>query len=58
MRLSRQHFQMIADVLAGLKEEYGDLVPHDALVSRFAGALRSTNPQFSRDRFERAAGSE
>ncbi len=47
--MTRQHFQLIADVL----NEYEFADPEDRvnLANRFADRLRTTNPNFNRDRF-------
>lgn len=55
MRMTRQHFALIAEVLSEARRDYGETIPMNELVKRFADALRRTNPQFSRDRFERAS---
>jgi hypothetical protein len=54
--MTRKDYVLIADVLADLRETYGD---HPAVISaayRFAAALGRDNPRFDRDRFLVAAG--
>ena len=47
-KMSRQHFQMIADVIAGL--EISTTIKKD-IAEKFADALADTNPGFKRDTF-------
>ncbi len=52
--MSRKDFQLIADAIKTLPsfDQNGvDMVRFDALCSRMADALASTNPRFDRDRF-------
>lgn len=55
MTMQRRHFQMIADILAGMRiympTEYADRA-----AEYFADELRQTNPQFNRDKFLKACG--
>ena len=53
--LTRQHFELIASVLADAKTESGT-VDHASLVDRFARELATTNRAFDLERFRRAAG--
>lgn len=48
-RMSRAHYQLIADVLR-------DAADLDKAVDIFARELKATNPRFDRDRFVDAAG--
>lgn len=61
MKMTRQHFQMIADVLIGNRPN-GEAVNEYRLwrrmVKDFASALAATNGGFKRERFEHAAGLE
>lgn len=54
--MSRQHFQLIADILKDYRETYA-IPDEDAreLAKVFASTLQSTNAQFDRDRFLTAA---
>lgn len=56
-KMQRAHFQLIADCLDDIKVNVA-LEPDDkAVVARvFADRLRSTNPNFNRDRFLEACG--
>ena len=56
MKLTRQHFELVAGVLRELHAEHGDLIPSTNLVRRFATALQAHNPRFIRDRFELRSG--
>ena len=52
VNLQRRHFAFIADILLRLKGEYGLTdEQHANIVSAFTHHLRSTNPNFKRDRF-------
>ncbi len=57
MKLSRQTFQLIAEVLASTDPGYGNTEldakadTHDETVQAFADRLSATNPNFDRDRF-------
>jgi hypothetical protein len=55
MTMTRQHFQLIADVLhdAGLTDE-----DRKYLSTLFANKLATTNPNFDRTRFLKACGVE
>ena len=50
-KMSRQHFQFIADVIASLELMKSN---KDVVASKFAIALESTNPGFKRDKFIKA----
>ena len=50
-KMSRQHFQMIADVIAGL--EISTTIKKD-IAEKFADTLADTNPGFKRDTFIKA----
>ncbi len=64
VRLTRQHFQLIAETIRLLPsfdmppmDSWGshfDAVRFDVVVNRFADTLAQTNPLFSRSRFEAA----
>ena len=56
MRMTRQHFQMLADIINGLIAD-GTLCPHDGVITaaRFAIRLAETNPNFDCSRFYDAA---
>ena len=66
MKLTRQHFQFIADRIKEVKEDvecYGNPTKKagartalDALAADFAVELRNTNPNFDTDRFLEACG--
>tara|TARA_Y100001947_G_C10224845_1_gene254988 strand:- start:204 stop:404 length:201 start_codon:yes stop_codon:yes gene_type:complete len=51
-KMARQHFQLIADVIAGL--EISTTIKKD-IAEKFADALADTNPGFKRDTFIKAA---
>ena len=54
MKLSRQHFQMIAEVLQEAYTSEGEGVDKGTvgyLTDKFADRLRETNGMFNRDRF-------
>jgi len=51
MTMTRQHFQLIADVLS----DAPDVMTHDQVVAAFAAILSHTNPRFDRAKFVRAA---
>tara|TARA_Y100001951_G_scaffold44516_1_gene35210 strand:+ start:345 stop:596 length:252 start_codon:yes stop_codon:yes gene_type:complete len=51
-KMSRQHFQLIADVIASL--EISTTIKK-TIGEKFADALESTNPGFKRDYFIKAA---
>jgi hypothetical protein len=57
MTLTRQHFQLIADVV---KDSIGYSTPdsRNVLAREFANKLASTNPNFDRARFLVACGVE
>lgn len=48
-RMTRGHYQFIADTLGEIAESYG--IPKEALANSFANRLVMTNPRFKRDRF-------
>ena len=50
-KMSRQHFQFIADVIASLELMKSN---KDVVASKFAIALESTNPGFKADTFMKA----
>ena len=50
-KMARQHFQLIADVIAGL--EISTTIKKD-IAEKFADALADTNPGFKRDTFIKA----
>lgn len=57
MTMTRQHFQLIADVLMDARTLTGDddeMV--DEVAHLFAAKLATTNENFDRDRFLKAAG--
>jgi hypothetical protein len=54
MHMTRQHFQLIANVIKEATEEHGEDIPADDLIRRFGTALYLTNSAFDRGRFERA----
>ena len=58
MKLTRQHFQMIADEISATRQVYATDEKAQRLLTvlacSFAARLRSSNPQFSEDRFLRA----
>jgi hypothetical protein len=53
--MTRKHFQLIADVIRLLPSfecsQAGDVVRHNAIITRFAEALKETNPRFNAQRF-------
>ena len=51
-KMARAHFQLIADVIAGL--EISTTIKKD-IAEKFADALADTNPGFQRDTFIKAA---
>jgi hypothetical protein len=53
-RMTRQHFQLIADVIRELIENNGEDIPAHRLIQEFGSALYGTNSAFDRGRFERA----
>ena len=53
MKLSRQHFQMIAEVLHEWADGYDQTEEAQVLAELFADRLASTNGMFNRDRFMR-----
>ena len=63
MKLTRQHFQLIADIIAGLETtgascddgEYIVAVDLQELIGDMTAALSATNPHFNRERFIDAA---
>lgn len=59
MTMQRRHFELIAETLKNTRETIqGEQhkVIHDLYAKAFAQALRSTNPQFNRERFLKACG--
>jgi len=61
VRMTRQHFQLIADILKANKpNEVGDTtsfyIQWEGTVLRFAGVLAHTNPGFKKDKFLEACG--
>ena len=50
-KMSRQHFQLIADVIASL--EISTAIKKD-IAEKFADAFEDTNPMFKRDLFIKA----
>ena len=50
-KMSRQHFQLVADVVASLE---ASRAIKDHVASKFADALESTNPGFKADTFMKA----
>ena len=50
-KMSRQHFQLIADVIAGL--EISTTIKK-TIAEKFADAFEDTNPMFKRDLFIKA----
>ena len=50
-KMSRQHFQLIADVIAGL--EISTTIKK-SIAEKFADAFKDTNPMFKRDLFIKA----
>jgi hypothetical protein len=52
-RMSRGHYQLIADVIAGIGR---DGFPVSTIAKRFAADLAKTNPSFNRTRFLEACG--
>lgn len=57
MTLTRQHFQLIADVLKRAKFNTTEL-GHRTICEDFADELAKTNPNFNRRRFLTACGVE
>lgn len=61
MTMTRQHFALIAETIAGFGHYDEEHAEQDArtrsdLAYEFVRALRATNPNFNRDRFLRACG--
>lgn len=52
MKLSRQHFQMIANVVSTIDNPYTRAM----VAEQFADRLGETNPRFDADKFLLAAG--
>ena len=50
-KMSRQHFQLIADVIAGLDIS---TTIKKSIAEKFADAFEDTNPMFKRDKFIKA----
>jgi len=50
-KMYRQHFQLIADVIAGL--EISTTI-QKSIAEKFADAFEDTNPMFKRDKFIKA----
>ena len=50
-KMSRQHFQLIADVIAGLDIS---TTIKKSIAEKFADAFENTNPMFKRDLFIKA----
>ena len=50
-KMSRQHFQLIADVIAGLDIS---MTIKKTIAEKFADAFEDTNPMFKRDLFIKA----
>ena len=50
-KMSRQHFQLIADVIAGLDIS---TTIKKTIAEKFADAFEDTNPMFKRDKFIKA----
>ena len=50
-KMSRQHFQLIADVIAGLDIS---ITIKKSIAEKFADAFENTNPMFKRDKFIKA----
>ena len=50
-KMSRQHFQLIADIIAGL--EISTTIKK-SIAEKFADAFEDTNPMFKRDLFIKA----
>ena len=50
-KMSRQHFQLVADVVASLE---GMKSNKDLVARKFADAFEDTNPGFKRDKFIKA----
>lgn len=57
MTMTRQHFALIAAVLAPYVGEQEANIPA-SIAKDFADKLRTTNPNFNRERFLRACGVE
>ena len=60
--MTRKDFELIADTIRNLRDasyESGvNELQREMIAKQFAAALRSTNPNFNRDRFVRACGVE
>ena len=56
--MTRKDFQLIADVLQEVEGPICSTETRDQIATAFARALRTTNPQFDRERFLRACGVE
>lgn len=54
MTMTRQDFQLIADVISNLNSDGGD--PYTYVAEAFADKLADTNPNFDRARFLKACG--
>ena len=54
-KMSRQHFQLIADVIAGLDIS---TTIKKTIAEKFADAFEDTNPMFKRDLFIKATRAE
>lgn len=56
--MSRQDFELIAEVITGLFDSYGDRcdVYRNMIAEAFADELADTNPRFDRARFLKACG--
>ena len=59
-KMTRKHFQLIADVLHKTRQELywrdGAHETIDRLTEEFANELKKTNPCFNKDKFLRACG--
>lgn len=57
MTMTRQHFALIAETIAGLEDSHviGER-EREFIAARFASQLSNTNPNFNRARFLRACG--
>jgi hypothetical protein len=51
MNMTRQHFQLIADVLREWSQGYDQAEEAKVVAELFADQLTTTNPSFDRDRF-------
>jgi hypothetical protein len=64
MTMQRRHFELIAETIKEMVDDYANEPDHPyrdmgrVVAVRFASKLKSTNPQFNRDRFLRACGVE